>query len=180
MKTPKIFVPEKSMDSKTEQLLDSPKLKQPDERYETEIERIVRKGDEYYGFMLSDSEIFSILERLPARDVEGLDKIIITKPLRNEHYKLCGRYEKGNRISEKYSNGKIYLFKHLKTDGKFVIELGYKTVVYTPEEFKMKNRESLLHEIGHHVGIKDFNDQSEKFAKKYLDYRLTRMPFLLK
>ena len=167
MKTPKLFVPEKSLDPKTKQLLDSPKLKQPDERCITAIERIVRKNDECYGFMLTDAEIFSILEKLPAGDVESLERIIITKPLRNEHYKLFGRYEKGFRISENYINGRIYLFKHLKTDGKFVIELGYKTVIYTPEEFKIKNYESLLHEVGHHVAIKDFDDKSEEFAKNY-------------
>jgi len=167
MKTPKIFIPEKTLDLKTKQLLDSPKMKQPDERYATTIERIERKNDEYYGFMLTDAEIFGVLEKLPAGDIESLERIIITSPLRNEHYKLLGKYEKGFRVSENYFNGRIYLFKHIKSDGKFVIELGYQTVVYTSEEFKIKNYESLLHEIGHHVAIKDFDDKSEEFAKNY-------------
>ncbi|MDP2908473.1 MAG: hypothetical protein Q8N77_01575 [Nanoarchaeota archaeon] len=168
MKTPKMFIPEKNSEPKIEQLLEVPKLPQPEERYKTEIERITRKGYGLYDFLLTDSEILKVLEKLPARDVEGLEKVIITMPLRNEHYRLFGRYEKLNKISEGHRLGRIYLFKHLKTDGEFIIEQGYKTVKYKPEEFKIKNYRSLLHEAGHHVGIKDFDDDSEEFANDYM------------
>lgn len=167
MKTPQMFVPNKNSKSRIKQLLKAPDQPQPGERYKTEIERLERKNDQYYDFMLTDSEIQKILEKLPAKDVEGLERVVITSPLRNEQYKLFGKYEKGMKISGKYRNGRIYLFKHLNLDGRITIDLGYTTVKYNPKEFKIKNYKALLHEMGHHVGIKDFDNESEDFAEDY-------------
>lgn len=163
MKTPKMFIPEKDSEPKIEQLLEAPKLPQPEERYRPEIERMTRKDHQTYEFLLSDSEIFRVLEKLPARDVEGLEKIVITCPLSNEDYKKYGRYVPG----------KIYLFRHQKSNGKFEIVVGGDegTKRLTPEEFKIENYKTLLHETGHHVGIMVFDDGSEEFANGYMRKR---------
>lgn len=175
MKTPQMFVPNKNSKPNIKQLLKVPDQPQLGERYKTEIERLERKNDQYYDFMLKDEEIQKILEKLPAKNVEGLERIVITSPLRNEQYKLFGKYEKGMKISGKYRNGRIYLFKHLNLGGIITIDLGYKTVKYTPDEFKIKNYKALLHEVGHHVGIKDFNNDSEDFAEDYAVKGINRL-----
>lgn len=180
MKVPKTFIPEIRPDSKTNQLLKEPKIIQPEEEYNVKIERIVRKQFGDYDFLLTDSEINNVLESLPTNHLEGLERIIIETPYKNEHFKLFGRYERGFKVNRKYLNGKVHLFKHLKnTEGLFVIDLGlqtndiYEIKKFAPEEFKLKNYLALLHEIGHHVGIKSFNDESEKFAKNYVnDYHV--------
>lgn len=180
MKLPKTFIPGVKPDSKTNQLLKEPKIIPPEEDYNIKIERIVRKYDEDYDFLLTDSEINSVLEKLSAAHLEGLERIIIERPSKNEHFKLFGRYERGFKVDGKYLNGKVHLFKHLKNaDGLFVVELGlqpdgdYETRSFVPKEFKFKNYVTLLHEIGHHVGIKYFNDESEEFARNYVqDYHV--------
>lgn len=150
-------MPEKDLEPKIEQLLDTPKLKQSDERYEVQIEREIKKEYKTYEFPLSDGEIEKVLEKLPPKDLEGLEKIIITPPLKNEDFKNYGRY----------IPGKVLLFIHQRVGDNFIIELGDETLELTFEEFRFKAYQAVLHEIGHHVGIKDFKNSSENFAKTY-------------
>ncbi|MBM3199732.1 hypothetical protein FJZ53_02255 [Candidatus Woesearchaeota archaeon] len=175
MKLLKIFIPGTSLDLKTNQLLKEFKPAHSDEECKVQIERIVRKYDDDYDFLLTDSEIVRMLEKLPKAHVGGLQKIIIETPSKNEHHKLLGRYEKGIKIGGKYQNGRVHLFKHLKKGGLFEINLGlqpndsYEIKKFTPEQFKLKNYLTLLHEIGHHVGIKYLDDETEVFAKEYVE-----------
>ena len=129
------------------------------------IERIVKKSFETYEFPLSETEIEDILKKLPPKDLEGLEKVIITPPIKNEDFKRFGRYEKG----------KILLFAHQKKDENFIIELGYQvTVRLTPKDFKNRAIQAVLHETGHHVGIKNFGDSSETFANDYQSENLRK------
>jgi len=125
-------------------------------------EKNVKKHYKSYEFPLDESEISSILKTLPQNDVEGLERIVITPPLKNEDLGRFGRYQtKSNK------SGIIYLFAHMKRDEKFIIQLGDKTIKFGLEEFRNLACLTVLHEVGHHVGIKDFQDKSEDFANTY-------------
>lgn len=168
MKTPKIFIPEKDSEPKIEQLLEAPKLPQPEERYKTEIERITRKDHETYEFPLSNTEIQGILEKLPAGYIEDLERIVITPPSKNEDYKNYGRY-----VPLPGKKGRILLFVHEKRNGQFVVNLGHRNTNENPEkyfsfeEFKKEAYKAVIHEVGHHVGIKHGNS-SERFAEDFV------------
>lgn len=127
-----------------------------------EIEKNTKKGFESYEFPLDEFEIDRILKKLPIQDIEGLERIIITYPLKNDDYKNFGRYQ--SRTNKK---GIIYLFAHMKRDGKFILQLGEKTITFGLEEFKGLAQLAVIHEVGHHVGIKNFQNDSENFANSY-------------
>lgn len=128
------------------------------------IERETGKEHKDYEFPLDESEIKSILEKLPSEDLEGLEKIVITKPLKNEDYKNYGRY-----VPLPGKKGRILLFLHQKVDGNFIVVLGDKgTQSFTLDEFKHREYQAVLHEVGHHVGFKDHDDISETFANDYM------------
>lgn len=163
MKTPKIFIPNKDLNKNINKLLVEKLV--PNQCGEAEIkvrvEREEKKDHKSYEFLLSDAEIGNVLKKLPAKYLEGLEKIVITPPLNNEDYKNYGRYVPGG----------VYLFRHQKSDGKFEIVVGGNEGIrkLTPEEFKIENYKTLLHEIGHHVGIKDCKNYSEDFAKDFVE-----------
>lgn len=131
------------------------------------------EGYESYEFPLNGSEIEGMLEKLPSKDIEGLKEIIVTPPLKNADFQYYGRYVSG---------GTIYLFAHQKKGDKFVIELNHgESVKFITEEFKNKAYRVLVHEIGHHIGIRDLGDSSEDFANDYQLENITKyFPHLLK
>lgn len=100
---------------------------------------------EGYEFPLDEAEIDSILGELSAEDVEGIEKIVITNPLKNEDFKRFGRYNQNHK-----GQGIIYLFAHQKVDGEFIIETGHETLRFSLEEFKREAYKTVLKGIEIH------------------------------
>jgi len=135
------------------------------------IKNLKIDGYENFDFPLDKKDICHILDKLPSEDFDGLKDIIITNPIKNEDFKRYGRYDPDFK--------RIYLFSHQKDKRNFIIECGYKeqlkkfiTLKLTFEDFKEKAQKALIHEIGHHVGIKKFNDDSEDFANNYQNEKM--------
>ena len=137
------------------------------------VEKKIQKGYEKYEFPLNEAEIESILEKLPSEDLEGLESVVITNPIKNEDFKRYGRYDEELKT--------IYLFAHLKNENeKIVIDCGFREklgknliIKLTLDEFRDLSFHTLFHEVGHHIGIRDFKDRLEEFANNYAYGKLT-------
>lgn len=128
------------------------------------IEKDIRYNN--YEFPFKESEIETILTRLPSEDIQGIDRIIIREPGRyrknDKEFKYFGRYE-----SKLQRKGIIYLFAHLfKTNGNFEI-YSNKVIEFSEDDFKKIIPPVVLHEVGHHVSITRFNDFTEEKADGY-------------
>jgi len=111
-----------------------------------------------YGLPVEEDEIRSILFNL-GEDLDELQSIQITPPKRNVEFGYFGRYDHENRT--------IYIFAHIIKENRYMI--GRKgQLIFSSEELKEKVLEdTILHEIGHHVGWIRYKDLSENFANAY-------------
>lgn len=120
---------------------------------------LVKKEELQKGYTLpiSKKSIIKTLENMPEKDLEGLEAVIITQPTTNKDFNNYARYDPNQRT--------ILLFAHYQhEDGTMLVG----PLELTPSQLRKKITEEVLyHEVGHHVGIKKHNDESEIFAIKY-------------